>query len=382
MNCSKFEELIEQYLDDSLTEELKIEFENHISVCNSCKDSFNFSKEIRSTLHDFPLISVPEDFSANLNKRLDEELTKEHRTQRRFRIPAKYYGVAACALLAVALNMNSSDLFLKSPDLEQNAVVSPDVQSTENPVEKDNVSETTESPEIAAAPIPTSAPVVSEQAKTEKPAQKAVKEKKVSSQKKPNQAKSASAITSEAVITPEILPTQSPEPVVDREIVEKVKEKIDDHKYTGRVVIASAVEQACVIDEESVTKMADEIDYRKSYTLLKEAAENKSIASVSTMEQLKNVEIVNNDIIYNLNHDGTSDTGAVGNSVIVYKRDAEKINDILHKYYTRECGEFYVISDAEYEQFLLELEENGINYTKSGANKSSTNDIMFKLVIA
>ena len=374
MDCSKFEELIEQYLDNSLDNELKIEFENHMSECNSCKDSFNFSKEIRSTLHNFPLISVPEDFSANLNKRLDEELAKEQRTRRLLRIPVKYYGVAACALLAVALNISGTELFVKAPEIEQNVVVNPDL-SKEETVSEVPVSTSVSETEVISDDIPEAnePEKTAEAVPSPKPSAKTKNEKNTKTKvKKP-------VTTNKAVVNE---PVSTPEPAVDREKVEKAKEQIDNQVYKGRVVIASAVEQAVVIDEESVTKMADDIDYIKSYSLLKEAAENKSIASVSTLEQLKNVEVVNNDIIYDLNHDGTSNVGAIGNSIIVYKRDAEKINNILHKYYTRECGEFYVISDTEYEQFLSELEENGINYTKSGADKSSANDIMFKLVIA
>jgi len=365
MECGRFEELIEQYLDDSLECDVKKAFEKHMSECKDCRENFEFSKEIRSTLQDFPLISVPENFLDDLNKRLDEELlvTKKSYIKKHFRVPAKYYGAVACLLLAVTLNLNSSDDAFKAPDIEKNAVVAPDapvVQSTEEPVAQEAQPESVqETPQISEVQLPAVAEVNSKKpVSTQKPAPK--KKKKVSV--KP-------------VVT-------SQEAVSDKEVIEKTKEQIDSQVYKGRVVIASAVESVCEIDEESVTKMVDEIDYRKSYTLLKEAAENKSIASVSTMEQLKNVEIVNNDVIYDLKHDGTSEVGAVGNSVIVYKRDADKINDILLKYSTRECGEFYVISDTEYEQFLLELEENGIDYTKSGAKKSSADDIMFKLVVA
>ena len=100
------------------------------------------------------------------------------------------------------------------------------------------------------------------------------------------------------------------------------------------------------------------------------------------MAQLENVEVVSDSVIKYTDHDGSGNVGAVGNSVIVYKRDADKISDILGKFYTRECGEFYVISDSEYKQFLHELEENGIDYKKSDLGKSESEDVMFKLVIA
>ena len=368
MECSRFEELIEQYLDNGLDNDVKTAFEEHMKNCENCKESFEFSKQIRNTLHDFPLISVPEDFSANLNKRLDEELasTKKSYIKKQFRVPAKYYGAVACLLLAVTFNLNSSEDVFKAPEIEKNAVVTPDapvVQSSADAMTEE-VQSVQEAVKVEEVQVPVAETVSEKPATEKKPAKKQVKKAKVQKNTAPKA---------------EVVPQST---VADKEIIEKAKEQIDSQVYKGRVVIASAVENVCEIDEESVTKIVDEIDYRKSYTLLKEAAENKSIASVSTMEQLKNVEIVNNDVIYDMKHDGTSEVGAVGNSVIVYKRDADKINDILLKYSTRECGEFYVISDTEYEQFLLELEENGINYTKSGAQKSSANDIMFKLVVA
>ena len=384
MDCSRFEELIDSYIEGSLSDEEKSDFQLHMNGCASCKDSFEFSSVIYNTMHSLQPISVPDNFLSELNNKLDIDIARKKPMKAFFKLPVKYYGAAACVLLAVALSFNNTELLksLTAPEPETTLIQSSDdVTETQKPLTTTITPEVnqpgTEQPEITAtsdAERETELPTIDEKAE---PVAKAVKAERKASQK-PSKAKAKPVTVS---VKPSEAPVATAKPVTKKEI-EEVKKKIDSQTNTGRVVIASAVENAVVISEESVENTAREVDYLKSYTLVKEAAETRANPAVVGLAQLENVEVVSDSVIKYTDHDGSGNVGAVGNSVIVYKRDADKISDILGKFYTRECGEFYVISDSEYKQFLHELEENGIDYKKSDLGKSESEDVMFKLVIA
>ncbi len=403
MDCSRFEELIDSYLDNELSEPYLNEFEKHMSCCVSCSKSLEFSKQIRSTMQSLPSISPPKNFSEMLNKRLDREMAEERKIQKIFHFYPKHYGVAAaCLLLAVSLGINYSDFFGQAPSVEQALIDNSDIGDTvADSNDNGNISSDFNA-DISDNSDNTSVSVPEVQGSSSSEAPESVSKAQLMpalTADRKNIAQSIPASIKKTASVNTAVPTAEPnkiqqisksenissEPAAPAETPEAVKEakkKIDDNIYTGRTVIASSVENGVTIDKSSVDKMADEIEYRKSYTLLKEVAENKSIASVSTMEQLKNVKIENNAVIMDLHHDGESSTGAVGNSLIVYNGDASKINEILNRYYTRACGEFYIISDTEYREFIQDLKVNGIGFSKSEPMKSSSHDIMFKLVIA
>lgn len=389
MDCSKFEELIDAYIEGSLSDVQNSEFEEHMADCASCRDSFEFSTQIYNTLHTLHPISVPDDFLTQLNARIDNELKGRKKPKRDFfKIPVKYYGAAACVLLAVALSFNNAELLksLIAPETETSVVQSNEEQQPS--VEPVPVSAGKEQIENEPVDISVEKPATStflpvNQTKQINPARAvSVKESKPAvsySPVRPDMVLASNADETSPVLLPE---TKEPVKEVNKDEIEEVKKKIDSQTYTGRVVIASAVENAVVISEESVENTSREVDYLKSYALVKEAAEAKANPAVVGLSKLENVEVVSDSVIKYMDHDGQGNVGAVGNSVIVYKRDADKISDILQKFYTRECGEFYVISDAEYEQFLNELEANGIDYQKSDMKNTGSDDVMFKLVIA
>lgn len=390
MDCSKFEELTDAYIENSLSDIQKQEFEQHMRHCASCKDSFEFSSQIYNTLHNLQPLPVPDSFLTQLNAQIDKLSVKSRKPKRDFfRIPVRYYGAVACILLAIAVNLNGSEYTdTLTPEPESSVTQS---DTAENVTEKPPSSpEHTDSvKDTAAAPIPVindtsadkveSAPVV-------------IKSSLPSSKKATPKPSAAPAYKNTELPAVPVVNTVSPSPAPtekelmikepDKEKIEQVKDKLDSGASSGRVVIASSVENSVIISEESVENTSREVDYLKSYALVKQAAETKANPAVVGLSQLDNVQVVSDSIIKYMDHDGDSDVGAVGNSVIVYKRDAEKISDILQKFYTRECGEFYVISDSDYEQFLNELEANGIDYQKSNKTNTSSKDIMFKLVIA
>ncbi len=385
MDCNRFEELIDSYIEGSLSDEEKCDFELHMNGCASCKDSFEFSSEIYNTMHNLQPISVPDNFLSELNNKLDLDIARKKPMKAFFKLPVKYYGAAACVLLAVALSFNNAELLksLTAPEPETTLIQSgDDTTETQEPLTTTITPEVnqpeTAQPEITVTSDTEREAELSTTDENAEPVAKAVEVERKASPKTTSKAK-AKPVTASAEASETVKATAKP---VTKKEIEEVKKKIDSQTNTGRVVIASAVENAVVISEESVENTAREVDYIKSYTLVKEAAETRANPAVVGLAQLENVEVVSDSVIKYTDHDGTGNVGAVGNSVIVYKRDADKISDILGKFYTRECGEFYVISDSEYKQFLDELEANGIDYKKSDLGKSESEDVMFKLVIA
>ena len=54
MDCDKVKQLLSSYIDGELNEEEKIEFDNHIAQCSSCKEEFNDILKVLDILHSIP----------------------------------------------------------------------------------------------------------------------------------------------------------------------------------------------------------------------------------------------------------------------------------------------------------------------------------------
>lgn len=79
MNHDEFNMLMSDYYDDILDEDLKLEFEQHLKSCDSCKVDYENFKNMLDELNDIDMVELPDDFHLELMDRLkefDEEQSK------------------------------------------------------------------------------------------------------------------------------------------------------------------------------------------------------------------------------------------------------------------------------------------------------------------
>ncbi|WXR62005.1 DUF4349 domain-containing protein [Peptostreptococcaceae bacterium AGR-M142] len=79
MNHDEFNMLMSDYYDDILDEDLKLEFEQHLKSCDSCKVDYENFKNMLDELNDIDMVELPDEFHLELMDRLkefDEEQSK------------------------------------------------------------------------------------------------------------------------------------------------------------------------------------------------------------------------------------------------------------------------------------------------------------------
>lgn len=110
MTCEEFARMLDNY--DSLTNEEMTRMDIHADTCAHCKREIEFMRSIMQATKTLPEISVPADFLAKLNERIDAEEKKgfiyhlQHNWQ-------KYSAVAACMLLAAVIGSNYNMLLVR-----------------------------------------------------------------------------------------------------------------------------------------------------------------------------------------------------------------------------------------------------------------------------
>lgn len=148
MDCTECRTLIDAYLDDELTHDVKERFVAHISSCEECKRELSFAQGVKSTLASLPKIEVPSDFNERLSKKLAEQ--KKHSSF--VKLTAKYGTLAACIILAVVLHDSFKETdFSNTPDYsEMNTYTAPVAPTVEEDISVSSAKEDA----LAATPAP------------------------------------------------------------------------------------------------------------------------------------------------------------------------------------------------------------------------------------
>lgn len=74
--CSEFEFFLDDYLENTLDEIRKNQFEAHLKSCSNCHTSHEETKHLISLARGLANIPIPKDVSERLHLRLKEELRK------------------------------------------------------------------------------------------------------------------------------------------------------------------------------------------------------------------------------------------------------------------------------------------------------------------
>lgn len=103
MDCEKVQELLSEYVDHMLDDDMRKDVENHINSCDACKQEIKLLKSIIGCCHEFEDQDLPENFSGKLHQRLLDE----RRNDRKDRLFAGFrkYGALAAALLVIAVSI-------------------------------------------------------------------------------------------------------------------------------------------------------------------------------------------------------------------------------------------------------------------------------------
>lgn len=73
--CSEFEFFTDDYLENTLDETAKKEFEAHLKSCESCRESLNQTKHLIAVARQLATTPIPKDVSARLHLRLKQEIS-------------------------------------------------------------------------------------------------------------------------------------------------------------------------------------------------------------------------------------------------------------------------------------------------------------------
>lgn len=136
-SCNHFQNMLDAYLEGSLSDEENLFMEGHDISCKHCHKELLFRQSVYDTLHTLPKLPVSPDFTANLNARLDAidagnfvQDQRPHPTIRRFPLVyhwKKYSAVAACLVLAVLVRIDMGNIIDKTnrtPDLVDDYMLS------------------------------------------------------------------------------------------------------------------------------------------------------------------------------------------------------------------------------------------------------------------
>lgn len=107
MKCEQVKEKISLYIDDELSKEEKIEFENHIKECKECDDEYLTLLEVVKRVNSIEELPLPENFRGDLKIELEKsQSTNKNKKFKRLGLKGinKWTSVAAILVVGVVLS--------------------------------------------------------------------------------------------------------------------------------------------------------------------------------------------------------------------------------------------------------------------------------------
>lgn len=116
MNCKDFDLLASANIDNMLSNEERMEFENHLEICETCNIAYKNLETIISSASEIEEVELPSKFSSELRSRLEKE-TKVNKT---FSSKMKTWTSIAAGLLIILASISLLSNYLelkKKPNL-------------------------------------------------------------------------------------------------------------------------------------------------------------------------------------------------------------------------------------------------------------------------
>lgn len=158
MDCSQVQELLSDYVEDTLQPSARKQVSKHLSTCKDCSAELRELRNYLQAMSSLGAINAPADFLEKVHKRIEQgsvwrKLYEKIFVPLRIKVPLELAGVAIAALLVVFLHqeMSPEKKAPMEPRLSQ-APHSPASGQTERR-EQQSISDELEVP-IPAAPVP------------------------------------------------------------------------------------------------------------------------------------------------------------------------------------------------------------------------------------
>ena len=332
---------IDKYVYEECSESEMNLFMDHIKSCEKCKAEYELACQVKNAMHGMNNITPPADFSKLVNERLDNASKPKARTfiKAGYR---KYSAVAACLVLAAVLGAEKMD-FTNAPVIDSTTVSEESLQPVTVPEGTENVQLPSVTPEtVNGAASTTQAPAV-------KPANVYVPQN-----------------TYAPVKTPGVAPT----PVATKAPV--IPEHLNPENKT---VLASSVEKTYEISGVSL----DEVPVKKrnleeEFALLETTKTGVIVANPGTMSSLDGVEI-------KIKKSNTADYGVGSGSLFIAAKDKEIVDKLITKYISIEDNSCYFFTGDNFDSFIQELKEYGVDYKEILVSEKG-NNVAIKVVVA
>lgn len=112
MNCSGAKELFSEYIDGALDDATVTSLEDHLRECGDCSAEVDDLRAFRLALGSLPRVAAPPNFLKSVHERIERKSPFRRLASRLFfplrvKVPLEFAGLAAAALLVVALYLPS-----------------------------------------------------------------------------------------------------------------------------------------------------------------------------------------------------------------------------------------------------------------------------------
>ena len=323
MKCDECSELLDLYIAGDLSPEKMQEIGEHLSSCQQCREELAFAKKMQKEMPKMPKPRLPENFKAEVMQKIHEEKRQEKKavifSYLRMRRVAPV--LAAALLVGVFLKVDMLKLSKDSVGMQDEQIVMS--TPTLSPEETEIPAATETAPEEVAETVPEEV----QPAETQAPAVTPSQAPKRTATPAPRQT-SAPAATARTKQAEKSAPTAVPS-----------REEAPMAKSAGGA-------EDSEVQSFSVSAAVDSAD---AGTASAGAARNKSTFDTSGFS-VGSVAV---------NQDQLSDAKSIAGKYGDYK------------------NRVYEMSKSEMNQFLNELDQNGISYQNRAGNQSN---VRFKIV--
>lgn len=357
MDCGKFKEYLDNF--ENLTEEQKLEMNEHAALCEECADELDFMMSIIETTKSLPDISVPPDFAAKLNARIDAEERKNMTLLRRAALNIKqnrnrYAAVAACFALVAVLTANGANLINKMNGSDDGGVITDETVVT-------NAGD--------SVPQPSEVSVPAIEVKEENNNQiDTVPAPSVYSVKTDGKSKAVSTVQPKTAVA--AVASSKPQRAVSVATAEPAVK-------TYEPVIAN--EEPVGLNNEDVKSVRGEYTLPTDSPASEPAVQSENVPGNYSLARSGDIA---HGRYYRLDKDGNpieDETPKAVGSIIISSDDADKAMDVILEYSYAD-GDFYMTDSDHLYLMLIELTQMGVDY--SNYTPGYQGDITFKLVIS
>lgn len=383
MDCNKFREHIDDFIDNDISNALKASMLAHSESCPECKKELEDMQKIIDCMNSLPAISVPDDFLAKLNERIDSEnamlKTQSHNKYKKIFNYRTYSALAACVLLFAIVKADIPNMLNKSNGTEQSIVSVIPENNTRNVIGNANdgiIADTASATEETSAPESTPASQSADTVATKPVEMKTVQKATQSAQQAVTEA-TITPVNPQSTTVAVNTPVQPTPQIVTAQAEDTITEAESKSEKTSAPTPSEIPAPASAFSLTDETTEEAEITEPKEQTARISGSHGGggggassgggSISSVSSVGGAGGGDSINS---------ASAVAESVSYTVTIHCNNPDYVLALLSSIgYTAKSG-YYSISSANSDKLFAILDSNNIKYTKSKKDTSSnTTDI-------